>query len=30
VDVSSGVESSPGIKDAQAMREFIREAKSEN
>ncbi|HLF30914.1 MAG TPA: phosphoribosylanthranilate isomerase [Xanthomonadales bacterium] len=28
VDVSSGVESSPGIKDANAIRQFIREANS--
>jgi phosphoribosylanthranilate isomerase len=29
VDVSSGVESSPGVKDPLAMRQFIDEAKSE-
>jgi len=29
VDVSSGVESSPGVKDPLAMRQFINEAKSE-
>jgi phosphoribosylanthranilate isomerase len=29
VDVSSGVETSPGIKDAEAIRRFIEEAKSE-
>jgi phosphoribosylanthranilate isomerase len=30
VDVSSGVESAPGIKDEKLMREFINEAKSEH
>jgi phosphoribosylanthranilate isomerase len=29
VDVSSGVEDAPGIKNAEMMREFIREAKCE-
>ena len=29
VDVSSGVEEAPGIKNAEAMRRFIEQAKSE-
>ncbi len=29
VDVSSGVEASPGVKDAEAVREFVRRAKAE-